>query len=687
VSHNGGSSVGDVNPVNQGLFCFVNIMKSISNVTWESGVYDGSLYFNQYSYLKTTPPVRVRGTIDIPPFPSAYGGSYRMSGAGYHDITLEPSGAHNPVLANFTVISGSATLVTNTLSARITGTDFVVKFDFLCDPFSRITVYQADGNANTGDLRFYRDDHASIIDTDTFTPDYLTAMRTLNTGTYRPLDWTLVNFVDGFIEWGQRATTSQISYNIGRFFPNKRVGNLTVIGNAATCGTYPDSPGGSYVHGEYIQGWVPASGGGYTITSLNVAGRGVKTVRSQTSTLGVSIGTSGANISFWYDGNFDAFICPQSGGGGSPYGNFIGDVVPLEVRIEHSNKLNANYWHQFSLMASDDLINKQASLIRDTLGNGLLAKYEMCNELWNTQSSPFYYLQYWGHDKLGIPIDSNQSNLHCAALRFYSMCAQIESVYSGQMSRCKRILGVQGTVNDTYTYKPWLFEGQDFPGPPSIWNRPIDHCDIIAPAAYLMGKWCRQGPGEYDGNLSTCGLLAQADNYDSGVPASMSTALDWVDADLRVSDGTVSDSLYNFQHSHWLRWNTDAVNYGADTGRTINVENYEGSIAIGAPDQAKCTALGIATAYAQKIQNLFNAYKNDARAKKYLLDVHVAFKGISNALGMAQYLYFSCSTSSESYYPWPLLSGNLYSTKPPTWDAIAEWNSHRRGTSIASLWA
>ena len=162
-------------------------------------------------------------------------------------------------------------------------------------------------------------------------------------------------------------------------------------------------------------------------------------------------------------------------------------------------------------------------------------------------------------------------------------------------------------------------------------------------------------------------LLDAADDYDSGVPAQITAALDWVDSDIRagVRNGTPGTETVDALVTRvYADWNPYAVTYNKD------VECYEGGMECAAPSTARLTALGISTAYSAKIAALLEAYKNDDRFRILVKDQFDDFMAYSKSKTPAWLIMFGPNQ-------WGTHQGQvLYSTAYKSWDAMVEYN-HR----------
>lgn len=182
------------------------------------------------------------------------------------------------------------------------------------------------------------------------------------------------------------------------------------------------------------------------------------------------------------------------------------------------------------------------------------------------------------------------------------------------------------------------------------------------------GRICRYG------NEIT-GLTAAADNYATGTPSLMQSALDWVDADLRngtnygatataPGDETTTQANTNI----YPYWNTLAAKYSK------SVANYESSCESWYPSTASCTALGISTAYGGaggKVDLLLQAYKLDWRFYKLVKDQRTQFL----AKSMSQiWSWFVFSGPNQ----WALTNGDAFAALFQSATAFIDFNAGTR---------
>lgn len=220
-----------------------------------------------------------------------------------------------------------------------------------------------------------------------------------------------------------------------------------------------------------------------------------------------------------------------------------------------------------------------------------------------------------------------------------------------------------GTHKATYTnllYQSLV--GVDYNTAP---DRPIDYTDVLAYATYYEGAHTFAFQSNYtdNGAAAIATLLTAADDYATGVPASMASAIAWLDNDIRIAGGeTLTDLLTNI----YPRWETVRASYTSKT-----VACYEGGLQVVAPNSDTCNSIGISTAYTAKILNLIDAYKQNslflATAGKQFADQQTI-----SANSLVAWYYF-CAGGAPNQ--WSTHSADLYSTKLQSYYALKAFDA------------
>ncbi|MBM0743681.1 NPCBM/NEW2 domain-containing protein [Phormidium sp. CLA17] len=160
--------------------------------------------------------------------------------------------------------------------------------------------------------------------------------------------------------------------------------------------------------------------------------------------------------------------------------------VALEYMIQLANTLKIDPWFTLPAQASDDYVQKFATMVRDRLDPSLKAHVEYTNEAWN---GIFAQANYVGQQGLARGLDNTSWG---AGLRYYSeRSVEIfkiwENVFGASTSqRVERVLSGQAA-------NPWV--GEQILG----WKDAYKHADAYAIAPYFDG-FDADGDGSSDIN-------------------------------------------------------------------------------------------------------------------------------------------------------------------------------------------
>lgn len=287
---------------------------------------------------------------------------------------------------------------------------------------------------------------------------------------------------------------------------------------------------------------------------------------------------------------------------------------PDETCIELANRTNTDLWMCRPVVSDDDFATQRTTLVRNTLNSGLKFYDEFSNENWNQLSAilPFYYLLVKAFYGMALNADGGRSVKGLEGLRIRQSMAAVTAAWSPRtMTELVRVCGVQAQ-GSTSEYDTYLFKGTDLGayGYNVAPNRPIDYIDMIATAPYVSGANIREFVASYA--LPLDDAMTAWDDYASGTPSRMESALDWIHNDFMDGDkdgvaGTQTIAAHTA--SSMTNWNTIATTYSK------NVGNYEGGPGMTPISEAKCTSLSISTGYSAKSANLITAYRQNMRSK------------------------------------------------------------------------
>lgn len=102
-----------------------------------------------------------------------------------------------------------------------------------------------------------------------------------------------------------------------------------------------------------------------------------------------------------------------SPGGGEAKG------VPVELQVALANEVRADPWFNIPHQATDDYVRQFATYVRDHLGDGLVARFEFSNEVWNSK-----FDQYdWAVEKAVADLGMPASEIQQAARQAYGIRA------------------------------------------------------------------------------------------------------------------------------------------------------------------------------------------------------------------------------------------------------------------------
>lgn len=536
-------------------------------------------------------------------------------------------------------------------SITISGTNCIVGFTWASAPSSWAVQFPASGTfSNISNMVLVRDDEKALLDSgEIFRPQFLSKLSGMGLNTLRFEAWNST-IADSFqSRYSYLNSTTSFSYAAGRWAPGAIAGDCG-SGAGALCGTdtytaaaATDTPG-SYTDGEVIQAFA-VNANTSTTPTLNVAGRGAKTIVNHLGNA-ISAGTISANSknSFIYNGILGKWLLFS--------GQAMNVRVPLSVMVALCNKLNMSLWFNVPPMWDNASMASATAYVRDNLNSNLSFYVEWSNENWNSSFSQ-YVLEGNIGAALGFPTATFgplQQGLGYWALRLRQLWPVVATNWSprtsGQLIRLIAFSG-EGAMSSTEV-NSYLLGGHDLTldasgnycngggctivtDYTSAPNRPVDFADGLAYATYYSGAQIANASGSYANTMTDA--ITAADNYASGNPTLMASALDFVDCDVRgvvtvafpncgKRNGTLgSFTLANLAATFYPQWESTAATFNKP------VFNYEGGYEGTAPLASRLTTLGITTCAggnntlcATEFANLITAYKNDARFTQLVYD-------------------------------------------------------------------
>lgn len=650
---------------------FRNLFKDFGSLQSGSGYAFPSI-MTAAGYPEGTPSINIFGTIN--PFPTEYTGNYVLKWTGAISV-----GTGLQLATGTTVSSGGGFVNGSTaINTNVRGTNGRVVFTFNSVP-SNLTVSFLSGTTFTGlsNLVLVREDWEAGLDGgDMFSPDFMAKYQTLAPSIIRTMPWLDPNDSNNVTNDLYLGDASNFHYG-AQWHPSLWAGSLAGT-NTYTCSAAADTPG-SWTDGEIIQAQIINANTSTTVT-LDVGSRGAKTVWTAFATV-PDVGFMNANrvATFIYVAKIDKVLYFPSA---------LKANKPLSVCVAAANALNADLWINIPHLMIDAAVTRWAQYVKANLNSGLTAYFELSNEVWNfgggfPQTSLYHVI---GRDFYGFPDNNNRTFYSLYAKRSREIFGLATTVWAGATQpRLQRVLAFQafGPSSSTNTYR---LQGADLTLDASgnyttvpanivtnystVGNRPIDFCDALSYATYWAGHHTFQFDPEFTA-LNFTELRSAADDYNSGTPALMESALDWLDADIRGTTAT-SQTLKDLRDDIYPTWNTIAASYG------VEVVGYEGGCGIVSPSVSRLTALSIDTAYSAKITALITAYKRNWRFK------------VTSSAQMRQFTSVATSRTPSWFVgmganPWSLHEGDLYSDPWQSWYAMVARTSGKEVFSITSV--
>lgn len=631
----------------------INYLKLVQNQKVNAGGYAYPSILDNNGYPLSTPSSQIAETLELQRDVSGYVGAWVFGWTG-------KLGGYNINLSNgagITVTTGGSFVSTSAFNEAFSGTNGRVVFTFNGND-SAITMQWLMTGIYDGTLSgMYlcrADEEASLLAGNFYRQEYIDYLNYLNPYALRFLNPCNIN-QSNITRFEHMLPAGAHTYTSGRWYPGAWAG--TVGGtDTYTCSAAADTPG-TWTDGEIIHGYV-TNANTITTPTLDCGSRGAKSiVRRDGSALAVGTITAAGLASFMYDALLDKVLLETTNG---KDGGRLLAMFPISRMVELGNILQKPIWVQVPLYVDDAYMLALAQYLFANCIYGFIL--ELGNEVWNN-SSGFAHTAIASARgaALGFSASNNQRIHGYYGKRFCEMMDIFIGVF-GNDTRLKSTIGVQmaGNVSQYNTYR---FLGTDLGayGFDTAPNRPIDKANYINPASYISGAQIRNFDANWNNTMTEA--LTAADDYDSGVPASMASALAFVDSDIRngTRNAVAGDETVAAILTKATNWNANAITNGK------SVLEYEGALEIAALSTARCTALSISTAYSTKFATLIAAYKNSHYAKKLVMDRFQGAMDLSNYLAPA---WYDDIRSSQ----WALRTG-LYATPFKTEEGLSRWNN------------
>jgi PKD repeat protein len=483
MAHNGGlSQVVPWFPDSSADYPFINQLKI--NRGWSLYAAVGGItqpnptYFNQYGY-----PIAVESAggykcqVGVPS-QTYRPGYWVVKWTGYADMKAE-NGA--------SVVSGTSPDTSGRLVISISGSGFQLRVNAVNTAIAELTNIAV----------VHIDDEAAYDSGQIFGVEFLAKMREANFGVVRFLDWQSGN-VCRASRWADRKPENYWTYVMDEMRADMYAGATTNVGDAYSI-TFP-----SFVHeqGATIIAKINAAASG--AATLNVNGVGAKPIVGYYGDTYIpTVHNVNFYSSFTYDEYLDAFImAPGTAAGG---GKYLNNYCPIEICVALANELNAHPWFHIPYLAVDpltDFTTGIATYCKNNLNTGLVPRFELINEIWNTNAGLVAGRMAWKKSlqRWGVAFDGANWQGMCQA----TMGEAVSAVYLDDRTKYQTIAGLQtfaGNPPDSVlAATKWVLDGGD---PASDWTT------HIAVANY----WC---PRYWENiNRSTTEELAWAYEYDT----------------------------------------------------------------------------------------------------------------------------------------------------------------------------
>lgn len=646
-----------------------NLFKGLGTWSMESGSFAFPSILNADQYPTTAPTgTNMRAVFQMP---GTFTGQMvlKWSGsAGFKIIRGSPG---------FTVVSGSGFVVgATTADLQVRGTDGRVVFTLnTWSTAANLTLSMLAGEtfSNFSNLVLCRvADETGLDGGDAFNPDFIDSITTLAPALIRFSDLVGVNNQSGsnLSRAEYLSQTSSISYISRKYLPRVWAGTVSGTDTYSSSTLPSDSATGAWVDGETFQGQFTNANTSTTPTFTVTGKTGSKTIVNY---LGAALvaGDIAANeiVTLIYNATLDKLIFNDQSNG-------LTAAAPVNVLVDLCNALGVGFYHNYSHLFTDAAITSIASSVLSRLDASLTYAPAFSLELWNPGYAQFHLAKAMGA-VLGFTNANSQQEFGWAALRHRQMMGLVTTAWASRSSKLKRTIEFQayGTVAGI---KKYYLEGFDLGsyGYNSAPDRPIDYSDWMAYAPYYAGAITRALSASF-ATTDLAGLTTAADDYATGVAASMQSALDWLDNDVRAGTkgGVLGGDTISYQNTNiFPAWNTAALSYSKP------IIMYENGFQCWYPTAARCTALSISTDYGDstgKIANLVEGFKNSTRMV-WLIHFH-----LNLFFAQSQSLYGNWYTFGSNQQ-WSMRPGGLYTTNYKTYDAFALYNQGKSRLRVSN---
>lgn len=657
--------------IGSGEYAFMDFMKGLKSLSGGTSAYPGSLTAD--GFPDGTLSVNMFGITQVP-VSSISTEDWIVDWIGQISTGANSGVRLDPSVAGITVVSGASFVNGSTaFTMGLKGTNGRVQFNCQGHSVTQFTVNFLTTGTFSGftSLRLYPAQYESLLNSgEIYYPPFLAVIRQLNPRVLRFLDYSGIN-ASNYPSYSYLPSASHLGHGVFVWNTTSWAGT---IGGTDTYTCSAPSGWGGLVDGAIVQGQLTNANTSTTPT-LNVNSTGAKTIyrigsQSAIGNTGVAAGAIAANSlgTLVFDSTLDAWMW-NSGG--------LNNYVPLSMQVALCNKLGMDYWFQIPHLWPDSSVTSAAQYIRANLNSGLRCFVEWSNEVWNSifaQSNHAYLRGGIALGSLGVV----RQEYGWYALRVRQTMEAATNAWSPRSSsELVRVLAFQEAANTTNS--ELRFNGSDLGsfGYNVAPNRPADWVDVGSFATYVGGAQIVEFQASYANTMTDA--LNAADDYDSGDATRMTSALNWLDTDLRA--GTRNSTL----GSATLKNHTDNIFPGLVTllntyGKSLAC--YEGSPDPVAPTTATLTSLSINTAYSAKLSTLITAYKNDDRFLQLTYDLYQSIVSAFGSTALPAWFDFVFQTSPV--HQWSLYPTNLDSTPFKSFDATELWNARQRRVRLTA---
>lgn len=549
------------------------------------------------------------------------------------------------------------------------------------------------------------DEDAVDADPNALTPEWITKVLGTGCSDLRFMNWILHGNDDTMVsQFGYRPSINAFTFFANRFPPAAWVGNIAGT-NTFTCGDTNTPSLSAWTDGLTWQGRFTGSS---SSTTQTIAPNSL-TAKTLVTTQGLAppsnYAVAGQIATFTYSAAMDkvAYRTDAFSDVGMWYG------PPVEVLVSICNTLRKNLYYNLHIMTIPATAASLATTIATTLITTLTCTMGYNNEIWNNSFQQYSFANESGR-ALGFDPGSSRDNYGWTGLQSRRLLGAATTAWSAvrSLSSFKRIMESQAFGPPT-SYSTYMWKGDDLASVANggagnsqfvaytgnanyrtVGNRPVDYCEHFSYATYYYGAQSPQFDVQYSilGTAELADLKTQTDNYASGNPTLMATALAWLDNDIR--QGQTASSHTNGSETLkaldqlatgvgiYPEWQAQVTS----DGFTQTFKCYEGGLAIIPPTTSTANSVFGSTTYGGAgglIDNFFEAYKTNTLARTLAKNQFQQFMGqfaASPNFGLLPSSAYPCWFIFSGGNEWALIQGNIITGTPyQTYNGINDFNT------------